>query len=107
MYKNKSIFVLYFTLSPYPIYSSLFSSVTSKFDPPDFSSCEVTFPSSSMSTQKYISKLHSSILLSLREKVKKKRLTKYVHFILAQKTVNIRKDLQTLSKLENYKTQCQ
>lgn len=47
------------------MYSSLFSSVTSKFEPPDFSSCEVTFPSSSMSTQKYISKLHSSMLLSL------------------------------------------
>lgn len=54
----------------YPIYSSLFSSVTKIFEPPDFSSCEVTFPKSSISTQKYISKLHSSMLLSLKEKKK-------------------------------------
>lgn len=62
----------------YPIYSSLFSSVTKIFEPPDFSSWEVTFPKSSMSTQKYISKLHSSMLLSLGEETKKKKkLNKY------------------------------
>lgn len=60
----------------YPIYSSLFSSVTRILEPPDFSSCEVTFPKSSISTQKYISKLHSSMLLSLRER-KKKNTTDY------------------------------
>lgn len=63
------------TFTPsYPIYSSLFSSVTKIFEPPDFSSCEVTFPKSSISTQKYISKLHSSMLLSLKEKKKKQLL---------------------------------
>lgn len=52
-------------VSSYPIYSSLFSSVTRILEPPNFRSCEVTFPKISMSTEKYISRPHSSMLLSL------------------------------------------
>lgn len=47
------------------MYSSLLSSVTRMLAPPSFRSCEVTFPKISMSTEKYISKPHSSMLLSL------------------------------------------
>lgn len=93
------------TFTPsYPIYSSLFSSVTKIFEPPDFSSCEVTFPKSSISTQKYISKLHSSMLLSLKEK--KMQLLQYKQ----KKSIKLHRqenNLQTLSKLRSCKIQYQ
>lgn len=50
----------------YLIYSSLFSSVTWMFPPSGFSSCVVTSPRISLSTEKNISSPHSSILLSLQ-----------------------------------------
>lgn len=48
------------------MYSSLFSSVTWMFPPSGFSSWVVTSPRISLSTEKNISRLHSSMLLSLR-----------------------------------------
>lgn len=48
------------------MYSSLFSSVTWMFPPSGFSSCVVTSPRISLSTEKNISRPHSSMLLSLR-----------------------------------------
>lgn len=57
------------TGTAHPMYSSLFSSVTRMLAPPSFRSCEVTFPRISMSTEKYISKPHSSMLLSLGDKI--------------------------------------
>lgn len=50
----------------YLMYSSLFSSVTRMFPPSGLSSCVVTSPSISLSTEKNISRPHSSILLSLQ-----------------------------------------
>lgn len=85
------------TLS-YPIYSSLFSSVTKIFEPPDFSSCEVTFPKSSISTQKYISKLHSSMLLSLNENKKKMHNKFYVNKEIHKAFQTCKNNPQTLSK---------
>lgn len=49
----------------YLMYSSLFSSVTSSFSPPSFSSWEETFPRISMSCAKNSSTPHSSRLFSL------------------------------------------
>ncbi len=51
--------------SSYPIYSSLFSSVTRRSAPSSFRSWDVILPRISMSTVKYISKPHSSMSLSL------------------------------------------
>lgn len=48
------------------MYSSLFSSVTRTLAPSGLRSWEVIFPRISMSTEKYISRPHSSMLLSLR-----------------------------------------
>lgn len=48
------------------IYSSLFSSVTRTLVPSGLRSWDVIFPKISMSTEKYISRPHSSMLLSLR-----------------------------------------
>lgn len=48
------------------MYSSLFSSVTWMFPPSGFSSWVVTSPRISLSTEKNISRPHSSMLLSLR-----------------------------------------
>ena len=53
-------------------YSSLFSSVTLILDPPGFKSWEMIFPSNSMSTEKNISRPHSSMSLSLCTKRKEK-----------------------------------
>ena len=48
------------------MYSSLFSSVTRTLAPSGLRSWEVIFPRISISTEKYISRPHSSMLLSLR-----------------------------------------
>lgn len=61
---------IYSTLSGtlcYLIYSSLFSSVTWMFPPSGLSSWVVTSPRISLSTEKNISRPHSSILLSLKK----------------------------------------
>lgn len=47
------------------MYSSLFSSVTRRLAPSGFRSCDVILPRISMSTEKYISRPHSSMSLSL------------------------------------------